>query len=130
METTQKIKTANILRNIARYVLLTLGILVFLFALVSGSEQYGGGLQGILKNSPNALPWVILLAAVYIAWKRELAGGILITLAGVGMLILFILKANNFYWPVLLLVLLILVLGVFFILSWRLRRKDAMTNDP
>ena len=124
METTQKIKTANILRNIARYVLLTLGILVFLFALVSGSEQYGGGLQGILKNSPNALPWVILLAAVYIAWKRELAGGIIITLAGVGMLILFILKANNFYWPVLLLVLLIMVLGVFFILSWRLRREE------
>ena len=123
METTQKIKTANILRNIARYVLLTLGILVFLFALVSGSEQYGGGLQGILKNSPNALPWVILLAAVYIAWKRELAGGIIIILTGVGMLMLFILKANDFFWPVLLLVLLVMVLGLFFILSWWLRRE-------
>ena len=123
MENLKRIRTANILRYTARYFLLVAGILVFLFALVSGSEQYGGGVRGILQNSPNALPWVILLAALYIAWKRELAGGILITLTGIGMLVLFILKANQFFWPVLLLVLVIMLLGIFFILSWYLRRE-------
>ena len=43
-----KLKTANILRNIARYTLLVLGILVFIFALLSGSEDYGGGISGII----------------------------------------------------------------------------------
>ena len=123
MENLKRIKTANILRYTARYFLLVAGILVFLFALVSGSEQYGDGVKGILQNSPNALPWLILLAALYIAWKRELAGGILITLTGIGMLVLFILKANQFFWPVLLLVLVIILLGIFFILSWYLRRE-------
>jgi hypothetical protein len=36
-----------------------LGILVCI-ALLSGSKEYGGELKGIVMNSPNALPWVLV----------------------------------------------------------------------
>ena len=56
-----KIKMANYFRQIARYGLLVLGVFVFFFALFSGARGYGGGIEGIMLNSPNALPWLILL---------------------------------------------------------------------
>ena len=117
-----KLKTANILRNIARYTLLVLVILVFIFALLSGAEKYGGGIHGIIKNSPNSLPWLILLILIFIAWKKELVGGIIITLIGIAMLFFFVLFGNNFFLSTFILTLLIIVLGSFFILSWYLRR--------
>ena len=43
----------EMLRKIARTLLLAITTIVFVFALVSGSESYGGGLIGIIKNSPN-----------------------------------------------------------------------------
>ncbi len=69
MHQDKQIKTANWLRNIARYTILIIGVLVLIFTLLSGAEEYGEGLHGIIKNSPNALPWVILLVIVFIAWK-------------------------------------------------------------
>jgi hypothetical protein len=42
---------------------------VFVFALVSGAEKYGGGFQGLIKNAPSAMPWLMLLFLVYVAWK-------------------------------------------------------------
>ena len=125
MENNKKIKTAKILSTIARYTLLVLGILFFLFALLSGSEQYGGGISGIIKNSPNALPGLILLAALFIAWKRELVGGIITALAGLVMLFFFVIKGNQLHLPIIILTLLITLLGVFFILSWYLRRAPG-----
>jgi hypothetical protein len=119
------LRIANILRNIARYTLLIAGTAVFLFALASGAEEAGGGVQGLLKNAPNALPWLALLLFLLLAWKRELPGGILIILTGVALLIFFVLMANRFYFAVLLVTLLIILLGVFFILSWYLRRKTS-----
>ena len=89
-------KTAKILRYIARYTLLIFGVLIFVFALLSGSETFGGGIKGILKNSPNALPWLILLILVVIAWKWELVGGILITLLGILALGFFGIFTANF----------------------------------
>lgn len=123
MEKKIELKTANILRNIARYTLLVLGILVFIFALLSGSEDYGGGIKGIIKNSLNALPWVILLVLIYVAWKWELVGGIIITLLGIAMLYFFNLRGPNFFLSTFILTLLIIVFGSFFILSWYLRKK-------
>lgn len=117
-----KLKTANILRNIARYTLLVVGVLVFLFALASGSEVYGGGLMGIIKNSPNALPWAILLVLVWVSWKWELVGGIIITLFGLAALYFFNFRGGNIDVIVLVMTLLIVVFGIFFILSWYLRK--------
>jgi len=63
----------------------------FIFALLSGSEEYGGGLKGIILNSPNALPWLLLGVLVYVAFKWELMGGLLI--AGMGVFTVFFFNA-------------------------------------
>lgn len=123
MEKNKVSKTANILRNTARYTLLVLGVLVFIFALLSGSGEYGGGISGIIKNSPNALPWLILLIIIFIAWKWELVGGIIITLLGIAMLLFFIIFGNNFFLATFILILLIIILGSFFIISWYLTKS-------
>ena len=61
----------EIIRKISRYTLLLITTLVFIFALISGSEEYGGGFKGILKNSPNTLPWLLLLGMNYLVWNKE-----------------------------------------------------------
>lgn len=62
--------------------LLTIGILVFCFVLISGAETENGTIKGILNNSPNALPWLAILVLTWMTWKYELTAGILITLIG------------------------------------------------
>ena len=118
-----QVKTANILRNIARYTMLTIGILLFVFALLSGSEEYGGGLMGIIKNSPNAAPWLGLLVFVFIAWKWELPGGILIVSLGLFVTWFMSIRGNNFYIIPFIFFLLIITMGVFFLISWYLRKN-------
>jgi hypothetical protein len=122
MDTVSKLQIANILRNIARYSLLLLTLLVITFALLSGAEKYGGGLKGILKNSPNALPWLGLLLLVYVAWKWEWIGGLLITVLGLFLLYFFNFQGSHFYWSVFFIMLSIVALGVCFMLSSYLRK--------
>ena len=38
--------------------------------------------MGVIKNSPNAAPWLGLLVFVFIAWKWELIGGVIFVLIG------------------------------------------------
>jgi|GEM_PF-527574 len=121
-------KVANIFRLIARYPLLILGILVFLFALLSGSEGYGGGIAGIIKNSPNAIPWLILLVLVFIAWKWELIGGILVTVLGIALLYFFNFTGPGFSLFPFILTIMITILGSFFILSWLFRRDGEQAG--
>ena len=115
-------KTANILRNTARYSLLVITLLVLVFALLSGSEDYGGGITGVIKNSPNALPWLLLLLLVLVAWKRELIGGIIITAAGLYAVYFFNFSGPNFFLVTFILTLLITLLGAAFVVSWYLRK--------
>ncbi len=124
MDDSKKFSVANIVRYFSRIALLALSILVFTFALLSGSEGFGGGLGGVIKNSPNALPWLVLLAFNYVAWKWELIGGIIITLLGFGMLYFFNFHGNNFFVSTFVLTLLIIALGVLFIISWYLRKDN------
>jgi len=126
---TPQIKIANILRNTARYSLLIIGVLIFIFALLSGAESQGGGVMGIIKNSPNALPWVLLLVLVYVAWKWELVGGIIITALGLFLFYFFNFAGNNFFLFTFILTLLIILLGSFFILSWYLRKDFVEKNE-
>jgi len=119
-----KERVANIFRNIARYFLLVVAILVFIFALLSGSEQYGGGITGILKNSSNAIPWLLLLILVFIGWKWELIGGIGITSLGIVMFYFFNFGTTNFFLVTFILTLIIIILGSFFLLSWYLRKAN------
>ena len=115
-----KIKLANFFRNTARYVLLIFGILIFLFALVSGAESFT--IKEILKNSPNSFPWICFLLAVLIAWKNELLGGIILILLGFSGAFFFSIW-NNLYEFIFFLVLGIIIFGSFFIFSWWLRRR-------
>jgi len=125
MNKEMRIQTANILRNIAKYTLLLFGVLVFIFALLSGAESYGGGLQGIMKNSPNAVPWLVLLILVLVAWKWELAGGILITLSGLFLIYFFNFSGSDFWWSTFFLTLLIPLLGSLLLLSWYMRKDKG-----
>jgi hypothetical protein len=120
-------KLANILRKLARLILLIIALFWFSFALLSGAEEYGGGLTGIIKNSPNALPWLLLLVVVFIAWKWELLGGILI--AGLGIFTIFAFNVfNESLYVFFLITLPLILLGGFFIASWYLRRKQDNTT--
>ncbi len=113
---------AKYLRGIARYTLLIVFSLTFVFALLSGSGDYGGGIKGIIQNSPNSAPWLIFLVLLFIAWKWELIGGILITLLGFGAIYFFCFPWKGFEFAFFL-SLVIIIFGSFFIISWYLRRK-------
>ena len=59
----------------AAYVIsLALASLVFIFALISGSEAYGGGFSAIIKNSPNALPWLLYMVLILASLKWRKSG--------------------------------------------------------
>ncbi len=121
MDRENEIKTANLLRNIARFTASVIGILVFIFALLSGAEEYGGGINGIIRNSTNALPWLLFFVLIYIAWKWEVVGGIITIILGLTMLYAFNFPAVNFLSIASILAILIIIIGSFFILSWYLR---------
>lgn len=123
------IQIANALRLIARYGLLFLGITAFGFALISGSESFGGGLMGVFKNSPNALPWLILLGVIAYAWKNELYGGISITVLGVAAVIAFNFIGPRFFIETFILTSLIPTFGGFLLFSWYLRKPNLKKND-
>ena len=123
------IKWANIFRFTARTILLIMGIITFLFGLVSGAEMENGMINGIIDNSPNALPGLALLVSTTIAWKYELIGGILITLFGLFLIYFFNFSGNNFFPITFIATMLITILGLFFIGSWMLRRKLNQLNE-
>jgi len=76
-------KIILILRNIARVILILAAAFWFVFALLSGAEELGGGVMGIIKNSMNALPWLLLLVIAWAAIKWELIGGVVLLLFGI-----------------------------------------------
>ncbi len=94
--------------------MLTIGILLFVFALFLGAEEYGGGLQGIIMNSPHAIPWVALLVIVFIAWKWELVGGILMIILGIFAYWFVSFRGNDFNVALFIIFLLIILMGEFF----------------
>ena len=88
---------AKYLRGIARYTLLVVFSLVFIFAL-------------------------LFLVLLFIAWKWELIGGILITLLGFGAMYYFCFPWKGLEFAFYL-SLFIIIFGSLFIISWYLRRK-------
>ena len=128
MDGIDSIRLANYLKRTAMYSLFILGTLVFVFALLSGAEQYGGGMNGIIRNSPNAAPWLLLILLVLIAAKRELIGGILLTLFGCAAIYYFNFSGSNFWWSVFILTILVTILGSFFIFSWLLKRSSGKSS--
>ena len=116
---------AKYLRGIARYTLLVVLSLAFIFAILSGSGDYGGGIKGIIKNSMNGAPWLIMLIILYVAWKWELIGGII--LIGLGLFAMyFFCYPWHGEWFAFFLSLSISIFGSLFIISWYLTRKVNM----
>ena len=87
----------GIAHNWAIALLLIIGILLFIFSLISGSETYGGGLSGLIRNSPNSIPWIVLLVLVIIARKNYAWGGFLLLIFG-GMITYYLnFRGGNFF---------------------------------
>lgn len=120
MSNSSKNKWAAISRISARILGIAFGILIFTFALVSGAEAYGNDFMAVVKNSPNALPWLIFLLLIWLAWKNELLGGIFITILGIALLFFFQVF-GNFMMATFIIVLVVILIGNLFLLSWWLR---------
>jgi len=106
---------------IPRIILLVFSILIFLFALLSGAENYGGGIKGVLLNSPNALPWLILLILVYFSWKNEKIGGWLLII--IAIFFTFQFDAYESIIAFSILILPILISGILFLINNKLNKK-------
>lgn len=76
----------KLLKPIAKYLILIYCGLFFVFSLFSGA---GAGLKGVLYNSPNTIPWIVLGVLAFIAIKEEVVGGIMITAFGLGTILFF-----------------------------------------
>ena len=104
--------------------LLVLSILLLVFALLSGSEAYGGGVSGIIKNSPNATPWLVLLIISGIAYLRPVFGGFLILIIGLGMFF-FLNFRGNFFLSTFVISLIIPLLGfVLLMCGYYIKKAD------
>ncbi len=101
-------------RYLARTLLLLITTLCFVFAMLSGAEQYGGGLKGIMLNSPNVLPWATLYLINVLTWNFERVGGMVLIIASLFMANLFHVMKGN--WVILWFVIVpLFLLGMLFI---------------
>ena len=72
-------------------------------------------------NSPNALPWLLLGVLVYVAFKWELVGGLLIV--GMGVLTVFFFHAYKSAFIFFAIPVPLVVLGGFLVVSWYLTKQ-------
>ena len=123
-----KSKLSIRIKNSSLLILAVFGTLAFIFALLSGAETYGGGISGIIKNSPKALPWAALLILIYIGWKWPLIGGICITLFGFGLLYFFGIFDDTPDIIPLLVGLIPVLFGGLLIFSWGLNKRPGIKS--
>ena len=84
----------RILRWSARILMILAIIFMFVFSfdVFDGSGSFGRKMLGFLISN---IPVLILTAFLVVAWKRELAGGILIILATITLMIKFHVFTSN-----------------------------------
>ena len=121
MNDRQLYRWSILMGQIARYLLLGISVLLLVFALVSGSEE-----AGLIKNSPNTLPWVGLLAVTLVAGKYKTLGGLMIFLVGITMIYFFNFRGPNFFFFTFVLTLLITFLGFVVMLSGYIEHSKSM----
>jgi hypothetical protein len=112
MSNEQQLKIIRRARSWALATLFVLGILILIFSLISGSEAYGGSLAGVVKNSPNSIPWVIFLILVIIAWKSNVWGGFLLVIFGGVITYYFNFTGSNFFMTTFIFCLMVIFLGL------------------
>ena len=105
--------------------LIALSVLLLIFGLVSGSEAYGGGVSGIIKNSPNATPWLVLLVLSGIAYVRPVFGGFLIVIVGLGLFFFLNFRANFFFSTFVLTLIIPLIGFVLLMCGYYIKKADA-----
>ncbi|MBT5022197.1 hypothetical protein HOK51_05380 [Candidatus Woesearchaeota archaeon] len=111
-------KISRYVKYVATGLLSLFSVLIFLFSLFSGAEKYGGGFKGILMNIPNALPWLVLMGLIYVAWKWELIGGFIIVLFGIFSMIFFDFFNSNSMGGFFVIALPLILIGCCFIFRW------------
>lgn len=101
-------------------------LLVVLFSLDSftGTEPLSRKLSGFLIHN---IPALILLCALLVAWKYEIAGGAIFTIAAIGLGIFWdSFKGNS---GSLIIIAPLFVIGLIFILHGALLRKSKTINQ-
>ncbi|MBN2056634.1 hypothetical protein JW905_17035 [bacterium] len=98
----------------------------FVFGLLSGAREAGGGIAGLLRNAPNALPGVLFVLIAVAALRYPMVCGFLLVAAGIGAMLLF--RVLRWHDPVMLLTMLGLLVappvlaGILFIVTGGRRR--------
>ena len=109
----------KLIRRIAKVLLLFITSIIYIFALISGSEDLGGGFIGILRNFPNTLTWILLFSINYLVWKNEMIGGIILIAFGLLITWFFNFTGPNFWWFTFTLTSLLTIFGVIFMILSR-----------
>ena len=106
-------------QNASLVILLIVSLLLFVFALFSGAEDYGGGVRGVFLNSPNTIPWAILLLFVYIAWQWRYIGGVLVIISGLATIFFF-----NSLFVLFAVAIPLLILGGVLLIAWYMEKRE------
>lgn len=109
----------KLIRRIAEVLLLFITSVIYIYALISGSENLGGGFIGILRNFPNTLAWILLFSINYLVWKNEMIGGIILIAFGLLITWFFNFTGPNFWWSTFTLTSLLTIFGVIFMILSR-----------
>ena len=115
---------ANFFRAFARFGTILLGFTMVSIAIFTGAIKYGITIENILRNLPNALPWLLL--TLLLAWEYELLGGIVMILLGLGG-IYYLQSSLHASQTEIYLMWAIISLAVSFILSWSIRQMYELS---
>lgn len=107
-------------RKIIHITLFVMTTLIFLFSLFSGAEP---GIQGLIKNIPNTLPWLLLFLINIIAKYDEIISGIILIALTIFLFDFFNIASRNGWVTFLIILLPILILGIGLVTIGILERK-------
>lgn len=100
-------------------------MMMFSLDMVGGNEELGKKLLGLLIHN---IPALILIAVLIIAWKWEIAGGVLFIIAFIGMAIFFNSFSGN---PGSIVVIApFLITGILFLLHHQIYGKKNISGNP
>lgn len=100
---------------------------IFSFDVITPGASAGETAAGLFMHN---IPVFVLAAILAVSWKREIIAGIIFTVVGLLFLVRSVMTTvtNGFAWAVLPEVLLLagpaLLVGVLFIINWRIRQAD------
>ncbi len=89
------------------------------FAWASGSENAGGGIIGILRNAPNAIPELVVLLILLLTWKHPKRQAIVLLVVGLVVLVGYPILVGGLDWWVMFLTELVLA-GPAILAGWLL----------